>query len=194
LSSTRAAERDRAGEQYALTLAMFGRLLAIIEVAWGSSYCAVWFFDDQLRRVLQVDCRRLAENHMFVVGGRQWSYTEAEQVEFAENVTWGEYEMSLDGRQNRSVYLGSATPTAWLEDMAVPEHNQLDVPAFGGWAQFIRAFPDHLGVLGLEISPAAVIEDVSDPAGNGLPARMRPWHPPQPQGPGRLDLLFTPGT
>jgi hypothetical protein len=57
LSSSRAAERDRAGERYALTVAMPGRPLAVIEVAWASPYCAVWFLDEQLRRAQQLGRR-----------------------------------------------------------------------------------------------------------------------------------------
>jgi hypothetical protein len=56
------------------------------------------------------------------------------------------------------------------------------------------AFPGHLAALGHQVSLAVVTDDVSEPSGERLPARMRPWHPPRPLRPGRLDLLFTPGT
>ena len=200
LSSSRAAERDRAGEQYALTLAMPGRPLAVIEVAWASAYCAVWFFDEQRRRVLQVDCRRLGGSRLDVVRGRQWAYTDAGQAEFDERVTRFEFEMFPDGSHSRAIFPGSAAPAArprGLEaagDMVVPEGNMLDAPAFGGWARLIGAFPGHLAALGHEMSPASVVEDVSDPGGDGLPAGARPWHPPRPRQPGPLALLFTPGT
>lgn len=193
LSSSRAAQRDRAGEQYALTLAKSGRPLAVIEVAWANVYCAVWFLDEQLRRVMQVDCRRLATDRLFVVRGRQWAYTEPDQAEFDENVTWGEFRLALDGTQATSVHRGSATPTANLRDMVIPENNRLDPPAFGGWAPLVRAFRGHLAALGHEISAATVFQDVSDPGGEGLPGGTAPWHPPWPRQPGPLDLLFRPG-
>jgi hypothetical protein len=194
LPTVRAAERDRAGEQYAMVLAVSGRPLAIIEVAWADVYCAVWFFDEQLRRVFQVDCRRLAGGRLFVAGGRQWAYTEAAQAEFDEHVTWGEYEISLDGRSGGAVFVGSATPMTRLDRMLKPEDYWLDAPGFGDWGRLIRAFPGHLAALGHEVSPAVVIDDVSGPHGEGLPAGMRPWHPPRPLQPAYLDLLFSPGT
>jgi hypothetical protein len=49
MSSAGAAGRDRAGEQYAVLLAVSGRPFAVIEVAWRDLYCAVRFFDEQLR-------------------------------------------------------------------------------------------------------------------------------------------------
>src|SRR6266487_1205259 len=189
LSSSRAAQRDRAGEQYALTLAMSGRPLAVIEVAWANVYCGVWFFDEQLRRVMQVDCRRLATDRLFIVRGRQWAYTEPDQAEFDERVTWGEFRLAFYGTRATSVHGGSATPTANLHDMVIPETNRLDPPAFGGWAPLVRAFPGHLAALGHEISAATAFQDVSDPSGQGLPEGTAPWHPPRPRQPGPLDLL-----
>jgi Protein of unknown function (DUF4241) len=193
VARARAAERDRAGEQYAVALAVSGRPLAIIEVAWRDVYCSVWFLDEQLRRAFQVDCRRLAEGRLFVAGGRQWAYTEAAQAEFDEHVTWGEFEISLDGRRGGAVHVGSATPMTLLDRMVEPEDYWLDAPEFGDWGRFIRAFPGHLAALGHEISPAVLIDDVSDPVGEGLPAGMRPWHPPRPLQPAHLDLLFSAG-
>jgi len=62
----------------------------------------------------------------------------------------------------------------------------VDAPAFGGWGQFIRAFPEALDAAGLEIPQAVILDDVSDPHGTGLPADERPWQPPRPlaAGPG----------
>src|SRR5262249_55458193 len=97
---------------------------------------------------------------------------------------------------SRAIFPGSAAPAArprGLEaagDMVVPEGNVLDAPAFGGWARLIGAFPGHLAALGHEMSPASVVEDVSDPGGHGLPAGAPPW----PRRPGPLALLCTPGT
>jgi hypothetical protein len=195
----RSARCRRSGQrseiaQYAVVLAVPGRPLAIIEVAWRDLYCGVWFFDEQLRRAFQVDCRRLAEGRLFVAGGRQWAYTEAAQGEFDEHVTWGEFEISLDGRRGGAVFVGSATPMTRLDQMVEPEDYWRDAPKFGDWGRFIRAFPGHLAALGHEVSPAVVIDDVSDPSGEGLPAGLWPWHPPRPLQPAHLDLLFSAGT
>ena len=169
-----------------------GRPLAIIELAWADVYCAVWFFDAQLRRVFQVDCRRLAEGRLFVNGGREWMYTKPGQAEFDEQVTWGEY----GGGRSQSVYIGSAGPEPPLTHRLVqPESHWIDAPEFEGWGEFIRAFPEHLAALGYEISPTVITDDASSRDGEGLPIDARPWHPPRPlqPQPAQLDLLFSPG-
>lgn len=173
---------------------MSGRPLAIIEVARANIYCAVWFFDEQLRRVLQVDCRRLAKNRLFVVGGRQWAYTEAAHAEFEDHITWGEYH-NVPGAPagGGAIHRGNKNPDIEFS-LVQREDPWLDAPEFGDWSRLIRAFPGHLAALECEVSPTVDLDDVSDPTGEGLPAGMRPWHPPRPLRPGRLDLLFTPGT
>jgi hypothetical protein len=49
LSSVRAEERDRAGEQYTVVLSLGERPMVMIDVAWRDHYCALWLFDEQLR-------------------------------------------------------------------------------------------------------------------------------------------------
>jgi Protein of unknown function (DUF4241) len=194
VSAAMAAERDRVGEQYAVLLAAAGQPLAMIEVARRDLYCAVWFFDQQRRRAFLVDCRQLTDGRLFVAGGRQWAYTTGDQDEFGEDTTWGEYWPSLDGGHSAAVYRGSATSDTGIDQMVRPPDHWLDAPQFGEWGRFIRAFPIHLAALGHELSPVLTLEDNTDPTARGLPAGMRPWRPPRPLQPGRLDLLFTPGT
>jgi len=78
--------------------------------------------------------------------------------------------------------------------MVEPADHWLDAPRFGEWGRFLGAFPGHLAALGHELSPVLAMEDRTDPGARGLPAGIRPWHPPRPLRPGRLDLLFSPGT
>jgi Protein of unknown function (DUF4241) len=195
LSAARAAERDRAGEQYAVLLSVAGQPLVIVEVAWLAGTCGVWFLDAQRRRALMADCRLLAEDRLFVRGGRQWVYAGPDDPEFDDDVTHGEYQRRVDGpRGGGSTSRGNKNPDLWL-DMAQPPDAWLDVPAFGAWERFLRAFPEHLAVLGYELSSSVRLEDVSDPGGTGLPSEQWPWHPPRPlQPPAYLDLLFRPGT
>jgi len=188
-----AADRDRAGEQYAVLLAVAGQPLAMIEVAWRDVYCAVWFFDQQRRRAFLVDCRQLTDGRLFVAGGRQWAYTTADQDEFDERVTWGEYWISPGGGEGGGVYIGSATPDTRIDRMVKSADHWLDAPQFGEWGRFIRAFPGHLAALGHELSPVLTLADRTDPNAHGLPDGMRPWHPPRPLQPANLDLLFSPG-
>jgi hypothetical protein len=193
LSTALAAERDRAGEQYAVLLSATGQPLMIVEVAWRAGCCVVWFLDEQRRRALTADCRLLAEDRLFVRGGRQWAYTGPDDPEFDDDVTHGEYQIQADGpRSGGATYRGSKNPGIWLV-MAQPPDAWLGVPAFGEWGRLIQAFPEHLAVLGHELSPGVRLEDVSDPGGTGLPSAQWPWHPPRPLQPAHLDLLFRPG-
>lgn len=194
LSAPLAAERDLAGEQYAVLLSVSGQPLMIVEVAWHADWCGVWFLDDQRRRVLSVDCRRLAQDRLFVTGGRQWFYAGPTDPEFDENVTHGEYQMRTDGaRGGGATYRGAKNPDVW-HDLAQPPDAWLDVPGSGETGRLIHAFPEHLAVLGHELSPGVRLNDASDAAGTGLPPAQWPWHPPRPLRPAHLDLLFKPGT
>jgi hypothetical protein len=189
-----AAERDRAGQQYAVLLLVSGQPLVIVEVAWRAGCCAVWFLDEQRRRTLTVDCRLPTADRLFVTGGRQWAYSGPTDPEFDDDVTHGEYQMGTDGsRGGGATYRGAKNPDIWLV-MAQPPDAWLDAPAFGEWGQLIQAFPEHLMVLGHELSPGARLEDVSEPEATGLPPAQWPWHPPRPLQPAHLDLLFRPGT
>lgn len=194
LAAALAAERDRAGEQYAVLLSVSGQPLMIIEVVWRAGCCSVWFLDEQRRRTLTVDCRRLTEDRLFVTGGRQWAYSGSADPEFDDDVTHGEYQMRTDGsRDGGATYRGAKNPDTWLL-MAQPPGAWLDVPAFGEWGRLIQAFPEHFAVLGHGLSPGVRLDDVSDPEGTGLPPGQWPWHPPRPLQPAHLDLLFRPGT
>jgi hypothetical protein len=194
LGAALAGERDRAGEQYAVLLSVSGQPLVIVEVAWRAGCCNVWFLDDQRRRALTVDCRRLAEDRLFVTGGRQWFYSGPADPEFDDDVTHGEYQIRTDGpRGSGATYRGAKNPDIWLV-MAQPPDAWLDVPGFGEWGRLVQAFPEHLAVLGHELSPGVRLDDVSDPGGTGLPPAQWPWHPPRPRRPAYLDLLFRPGT
>lgn len=194
LAAALAAERDCAGDQYAVLLSVSGQPLVIVEIAWRAGCCGVWFLDEQRRRTLTVDCRRLTEDRLFVTGGRQWAYSGPADPEFDDDVTHGEYQMGTDGsRGGGATYRGAKNPGIRLV-MAQPPDAWLDAPVFGEWGQLIRAFPEHLAVLGHELSPEVRLGDVSDPEGTGLPPAQWPWHPPRPLQPAHLDLLFRPGT
>jgi Protein of unknown function (DUF4241) len=194
LAAALAAERDRAGQQYAVLLWVSGQPLVIVEVAWRAGCYAVWFLDERRRRTLTVDCRLLTADRLFVTGGRQWAYSGPADPEFDDDVTHGEYQMGTDGsRGGGATYRGAKNPDIWLV-MAQPPDAWLDAPAFGEWGQLVQAFPEHLAVLGHQLSPGVRLEDVSEPEATGLPPAQWPWHPPRPLQPAHLDLLFRPGT
>jgi len=193
LSPSLAAQRHRAGEQYAVLLAASGRPMALIEVALGELHCGVRFFDEQLRRLFEVDCRLLAEGRLFMLEQRKDPFHDPEmfklhQREWARVIrTWP------DGRVRDSEILPGYMHVG--HDSVDPEGYWLDAPEFGGWVQFVRAFTQALDAAGLEIPETVILEDVSGPHGTGLPAEERPWRPPRPLAPdlAHLARLFRPG-
>lgn len=196
LSTSLAAERDQAGAQYCVFLAVPGiaelRQLAIIEIAWREFYCAVRFLDEEGRRALELDFRRLEHDRVALIGGHQWEYDNATVPEYAEG----------DGRSRQYVFRSApgGQPRGYLVGGSLarqvkPAAFWMDAPRFGDWGRFIV---DSLGfaltAMGHEIAPGVPVVDVSDPSGAGLPgAGELPWHPPRPLTPSHLDELFTPG-
>lgn len=109
-------------------------------------------------------------------------------LRFRPRAVWGGYTVGWPMAAPSGA--GCVTPA---ERQARPEDYRLDVPQFGAWGRLIRAFPYALAALGHEVPAAVVLDDVSDPGGEGLPHGRRPWHPPRPLQPAYLDLLFRAG-
>jgi hypothetical protein len=65
-----AAERDAAGEQYAVLLSAGGRPVALIEVARGELHYGLRVFGEEPRFVSEVDCRLLEEDRLFLMEQR----------------------------------------------------------------------------------------------------------------------------
>ena len=195
LSLTLAAERHQAGEQYAVLLAAAGRPLALIEVALGELHCGLRFLGEQLRRLFEIDCRLLADGRLFMLEQRKDPFHDPEMFKLHLR-EWARVISALpDGRvQDSRIHADGHLRYGWHP--ADTEGYWVDAPAFGGWGQFIRAFPEALDAAGLEIPETVILDDVSDPHGTGLPADERPWQPPRPLAPdpAHLARLFTPGT
>ncbi|MDR2986100.1 MAG: DUF4241 domain-containing protein [Nocardiopsaceae bacterium] len=195
LSLELATERHLGGEQYAVLLSAAGRPLVLIEVALRELHCGLRFLDEQLRRVLEINCRLLADNRLFIIEQRQDPFNDPElsrrhDREWARVITPSPDGLVLDSQ----IQPGGSVQQRW--GSAETERYWVDAPAFGDWGQFIRAFPEALDVAGLEIPEAVILDDVSVPQGTGLPAAERPWQPPRPLTPDPIHLarLFTPGT
>ncbi|MFL6125580.1 DUF4241 domain-containing protein [Actinophytocola sp.] len=78
-----ARRRDDAGEEYAILVLGGSRPRALIEISWRHYSCVVWGFDDNVRRVLKRDFRRLDEQRvLFLVEETEWNYPEPAQPEF----------------------------------------------------------------------------------------------------------------
>ncbi|MFC5744534.1 DUF4241 domain-containing protein [Actinomadura rugatobispora] len=190
LSPEVARGRDHAGEQYAVLLSSAGRPVAVIEIAWGAHYCATWLLDEEGRRDFVAEGRVLAEGRLFIKRLRQWVYADAGRPEFddvAERRTWV---VRLDGQlwlqHEPSGSRGGRTDTG---REVSPDDYWMDVPEFGDWG----ALAGFLAIRG-ELSGEVVLREVPGVEGEGLPPEERPWHPPRPLRPGRIDLLFTEGT
>lgn len=195
LSLTLAAERHQAGEQYAVLLAAAGRPLALIEVALAELHYGLRFLDEQLRPLFEIDCRLLADSRLFVLEQRKDPFNEPELSRLHEREWARVITASPDGLvRDSQIRADGSLQEGWA--CADTGGYWVDAPAFGGWGQFIRAFPEALDAAGLETPEAVLLHDVSDPHGTGLPADERPWRPPRPLAPdpAHLARLFTPGT
>ena len=193
LSPALAAQRHRTGEQYAVLLAAAGRPVALIEVALGELHCGVRFFDERLRRLFEADCRLLADGRLFMLEQRKDPFHDPAMFKFHQR-EWARVIRAWPGGRVRDSEILPGHMRVG-HDSVDPEGYWVDAPEFGGWGQFIRAFPQALDAAGLDIPETVILEDVSDPRGTGLPADERLWRPPRPLAPdpAHLARLFTPG-
>lgn len=187
LTAEAAAGRHRTGEQYAVLLSAGGRPAGMIEVATGDSYVGAWFMDSGFRRVSEVDCRIVRPGRLFVLARRT-----------GPQETPGKWlravEASTDGLVRESETVDGGLRVTVRNEGA--DDCWIDLPEFGDWATFIRAFPGALEAAGLDVPEGAVVRDVSVAEGSGLPAARRPWHAPRglAPDPSHLARLFTAGT
>src|SRR5689334_20209730 len=81
LSPDLARHRDETGEPYAAVLLTGHRVQVLFEVAWRHQACVAWGFDDQQRRVVKQDFRRL-DDELWLVEQVSWLYLSADTPEF----------------------------------------------------------------------------------------------------------------
>lgn len=78
-----AAERDRAGTQYAVLLRENGRPVALIQVSWSADYLGVSQFDEHARRLREFDFRVLDDpERLYWCGFRTWLPASPHDPEF----------------------------------------------------------------------------------------------------------------
>ncbi|WP_345463763.1 DUF4241 domain-containing protein [Actinoallomurus oryzae] len=192
LSAARAEERDRDGEQYTVLLSLGERPTATIDVAWTEHYCAVWLFDERLRRRYQAEFRRLAQDRMFLAHARRWDYGDDAQAEFDERAVTRTVTISLDGRMTiEDRPEGRCGGLAVTNQNVSPEDCWDVVPVFGEWRRLVETV---FRAIGYDAAPDLVLHDASDPQGQGLSADERPWRPPRPLRPAPLEPMFAKGT
>jgi Protein of unknown function (DUF4241) len=188
-----ARDRDAAGEQYAVLIGSPERPRLLIEVAWRHLYCAVWVFDPLLRRTRKAEFRRLEQERLFLNETREWRYATSQQREFDETAWTGSYRFSIQGqaeKQLRPTGERGGLRVSW-EQMPL-EQLWRPTPRFGDWALLAAAVDP-------EMPWPMVLTERPDPDGDqgargGQAGDQRPWRPPMPLRPSRMELLFRPGT
>ncbi|WP_216902029.1 DUF4241 domain-containing protein [Nocardia alni] len=190
LSAELAAERDRAGEQYAALFSRDDAPVALVEIAWGESYLNMWVFDEAGDRVAQIETHRLGDV-LAVKSVRQWEYEE-EDYEFADEALY-RHRRLLPGGSDWTARIQKLSRSGGLlgsNRVSGESANTVAVPIFGQWVrstallELLEPAPDSWGT----------VRDVSDPHGRGLSPEARPWRPPGPPQPIWMDHLLAAGT
>jgi len=194
-----ARERDDVGEQYAVLLGPARRPRLLIEVSWRHHYCAVWGFDTLLRRTHKAEFRRLATERSFLNETREWRYATSQQQEFDEAAWTRTCRSSTQGHVETQLRPAGERGGLQVRRERVPvEELWRPVPGFGDWAPLVASIDP-------ELSSSLVLAECPDPNGHadaageweatvGRAVGQRPWRPPMPLAPSRLDLLFRAGT
>lgn len=208
LSRELAAERDAAGEQYAVVLRERGRPqpVAVLHIAWARDYLGVWAYDGRGRRHRELDLRRLEPGRLFLRHIARWSYDTEDMAEFADTAGRVLVDLFPDGK-GRKVSQPKGTGGGSLHTLAdVPaERRWAAVPAFGDWAWAVAMATEGRGsdfslVDAPEEGPAqdgtAGNQGRAGAAGNRgrAGAAALGWRPPSPLLPRYVEEMFTPGT
>ncbi|MFI6288445.1 DUF4241 domain-containing protein [Streptomyces sp. NPDC051018] len=208
LTSEVARARDISGEQYAVVIFSGSLPLVLIEVAWRHHMCVVWGFDEDRRRMVKRDMRRLAGGQLVLVEEIVWEYSHAEQDEFDPAVPCRTVQTRTDRPDGGVMVITERTRTS--RD-AARDSLMLDVPSFGDWSTLIlmgnstvgtetvsdfiddgvlallAELPGHGGdwrpepLLPRHLSNARLVERYPPPSDVAVVPFVRPvWQPPRP--------------
>lgn len=193
LSTRLAAERHRAGEQYAVLLAAGERPVGVVEVATGEAYIGARFFDGELAIASEADCRLLAPGRLFILEQRAGR---TDPPPYDPGDKWLRRMTATPGGrvEEESRAEGGRHVRLWRQDPM--DEYWMGAPEFGDWGAFIRSFPLALEAAGLDVPVSVEVRDVSAPDGAGLLVGERPWRAPRglTPDPAYLGWLFTTGT
>ena len=161
--------RHAAGEPYSVVLVVGGRPHAVLDVALGAGYLGLTRFDGFGGRASRHQWRVAAEGDLFLREARSWRATTRTTVTF-----------ELNGRRTDLVERENSREQHYTPDSPPP---RTPVPVFGQWQALLEFAGDGR-------------PDIADASGHPLPVRegTRPWQPPRPMGPRRIEELFTDGT
>lgn len=188
LSRERAAERDRRGQQYGVLLSVHGRPAGMIHLAWERRFAALQLFDDEGRRTHNIEYRLLEHGRLSLFLLEQWRYRSRDQADSAERAKLRTVQLSHENQAQVSDEHEGRLTARRLE---LPDEVRWSPrPQFGDWTRFAALLP----MAGHHLTAPPTLRDVSDPAGEGLPAAHKPWSPPRPLSPRNVDALFREGT
>lgn len=164
-----AEERHAAGEPYSVVLLFRGRPHAVLDLALGEGYLGLVRFDDVGGRASRHEWRRTTGGDLFLREARSWRGTARTTVTF-----------QLNGRRTDLVERENSREQNFTPGSPAP---RTPVPVFGRWQPLLEVAGDGR-------------PDIADASSHPLPVRQgpRPWQPPRPLQPRKLDELFTDGT
>jgi hypothetical protein len=82
LTPEAARQREHAGGRYAVVVLDRGRPTALVEMPSGCGTCTVWGFDEQLRRAIRYELRRVGSAELTPFQRVQWHYPDRQRPEF----------------------------------------------------------------------------------------------------------------
>ncbi|MEU8228425.1 DUF4241 domain-containing protein [Actinoplanes sp. NPDC048967] len=163
-----AEARHAGGEPYSVVLLAGGRAHAVVDVALGDGYLGLTRFDGYGGRASRHQWRRSRTGDLFLREARRWQGTTTTTVSF-----------ELNGRRTDFVERGNSSAKDFTPDSPAP---RLAVPAFGQWQALLEFAGDGR-------------PEIVDASSHPLPVRagVRPWQPPRPLRPYRIEELFADG-
>ncbi|WP_343951021.1 DUF4241 domain-containing protein [Nonomuraea longicatena] len=174
LSPDEARRRDETGEQYAALLFLGDRVQALFEVGWRQGVCVTWGFDDQRRRVVKRDFRRL-DDELLLVEQVSWRYPAVAVAEFGaaarrtrvRHAARQGYVQVTAGRPGRSQSSGLVP--------AATDRLRLAAPWFGNWAGLAFFGADQIEEVAGSMGDAALFREIVVELAEGDAAS--PWLP-----------------
>jgi len=188
-----AESRDSVGEPYSVVLLAGGRPHTVLDISWAEGYFAVTRLDLAGRKVAAHELRRAPEGDLFL----RVSSTGAGPEAARHRTTW-----QISGR--RTDFIEPAGDRGGHYDLVDVAPPRLPIPSFGRWKPLLdRTARVHAEICTEDYRDACVIPRetegpfrITNADTHGLPMAttdVRPWHPPRPMRPRRLDALFRNG-
>lgn len=130
-----ALSRYSSGEQLAILVLSRAKPRALVEVSWQHHSCVVWGFDQNVRRRIKRDFRRVEEEQLLLVEEIEWRYKSPRQPEFDPAIPRQVTRTSI-GRVNSGIVV--TTDDGGFKAVDVPYSAlELPIPRFGEWGPLL---------------------------------------------------------